>query len=109
MPEPRLAPTFEETADILTLDFTKPSPSRPAHPQKRDRSHLTRVDADTHHAHVPSPANKLQADLHAQLSMPFPDPSPETKKIPTVYTVTGLVLFCGSAWTAIIMGLANLL
>lgn len=104
MPEPKLAPTLTDTADILTLDFT-----RPAGPAKRDRSHLKRVEADTDHVHVPSPAQKLQADLRTQLSMPFPDPSPEPSKIPTVYTVTGLVLFCGAAWTMIIMAVLKLL
>ncbi|WKL58586.1 hypothetical protein Q1W73_06265 [Asticcacaulis sp. ZE23SCel15] len=103
MPELNLAPSFEDTTDVVTRDFTKP-----AAPAKRDRSHLTQVSATQQYAHVPSPAQQLQDNLRTQLSMPFPDPSPETKKIPTVYTVTALVLFCGSAWTAIIMGLANL-
>ncbi|GGZ25947.1 hypothetical protein [Asticcacaulis endophyticus] len=104
MPELNLAPSFEDTTDVVTRDFTKP-----AAPAKRDRSHLTQVSDAAHYVHVPSPAQKLQADLRTQLSMPFPDPSPETQKIPTVYTVTALVLFCGSVWTAVVMGLAHLL
>jgi hypothetical protein len=104
MPELKLSASFDDTADVLTRDFTQP-----AAPAKRDRRHLTPVSDTAHHAHVPSPAQQLQDSLRTQLSMPFPDPSPETKKIPTVYTVTGLVLFCGAAWTGIIMGLTRLL
>lgn len=103
MPELKLSASYDDTTDVLVRDFTKP-----AAPAKRDRSHLTQVSDQAQYVHVPSPAQQLQDNLRTQLSMPFPDPSPETRKIPTVYTVTALVLFCGSAWTAIIMGLAKL-
>ncbi|OYW82432.1 MAG: hypothetical protein B7Z26_03265 [Asticcacaulis sp. 32-58-5] len=103
MPELKLSASYDDTTDVLVRDFTKP-----AAPAKRDRSHLTPVLDQAQYAHIPSPAQQLQDNLRTQLSMPFPDPSPETRKIPTVYTVTALVLFCGSAWTAIIMGLAKL-